>query len=121
MPLMYRPAGVTAFFRTVEEGEKAGYYRTFNAMAQAVNAAHQKGVTVDQPKQDAAPPAPVITPDDDRPKPPKPEGAAAVSVEDMPLAELRALASDYGLDTSLHHMTLRKQVREKIDAQGRTG
>jgi hypothetical protein len=55
---------------------------------------------------------------------PKPEQQAEAApaprrpLPDMELGEVKKLAEQYGLDPSVHHMTLRAQVEEKINAEG---
>lgn len=128
MPLMYRPGGVSRFFRSHGEGKAAGFYASYSDVVAACEAAQREGVQPAPVTPEGKPEPPTVAskPDDDRPKPPATEStpeptASAGDIDDMPLAALRELAGDYGLDTSLHHMTLRKQVRELIDAQGRAG
>jgi len=141
MPNMFRPGGVTRMFRSREEGLKAGFYPTFNDMAKAQKAKN-KGVEAaptPPPNEEApaaptpekaevrvenapTPPAPVLDDDnddmvipvhDDLPPPP----SARRPCPDMELGEVKKLAEEFGLDTTVHHMTLRAQVEEKLNAE----
>ena len=106
---MYRPNAVTGKFRTVEEGRKAGYFETFQEMAAAQK---KKAAAPTPPVQDTVPPTPPPAPVTDAPQPPAED-------EDEPLTrqEILSYAEDHGLDTSIHHIHLRKQVEELINAE----
>lgn len=127
MPTMYRPGGVSHFFRTREEGQKAGFFDSYSDVVAACEAAQRDGSGKIEPQAvQERPPAPPVAPaPDDRPQPPKPpqEPPSAVSADDideLPLENLRALAADLGMDVSVHHRTLRKQVKEHYsNAQSR--
>jgi hypothetical protein len=62
MPTMFRPNGVKSNFKSIEEGEKAGYYASFNEMATATKKAAAKAVEAPAPPvvTDEAPPAPPV-------------------------------------------------------------
>lgn len=144
MPQMFRPGGVRKQFKSIEDGEKAGFYASFNEMAKAQRKANPPtdACLRPAPPQDGevAPesteaPAPPGEPQDERPQPPVDEfddmvvdsdygdpapPPAQRPLPDMELGEVKALAVKYGLDPSVHHMTLRKQVEECINAQERS-
>ena len=140
MPQMFRPGGVTGNFRSFEEGERAGFYRTFNDMAKAQKAiarGEKPPVAKSAPQKPPAPPAreplkskvtgapppppPVLDDDDtmvvpvhdDLPLAPKPQRP----LPDMELGEVKKLAEEFGLDVTVHHMTLRAQVEERLNAE----
>ena len=142
MSQMYRPGGITKFFRSAEEGKKAGFYASFNEMAQAQKANKAPAPVVLTPAAEAEPApepaAPLVEPDPNKPLPvldepddmkvesdyndpcPPPAPAAATPrrpCPDMELGEVKALGLKYGLDTTVHHMTLRAQVEEKLNAE----
>jgi hypothetical protein len=135
MPQMFRPNGISKMFKSIDAGTKAGFWLTFNDMAAAVKAGKTRPDEPEQAKEPEyepqteapVPPAePVIA---GGPKPPatikeageqQAEAAPAPRrpLPDMELGEVKKLAEQYGLDPSVHHMTLRAQVEEKINAEG---
>ena len=141
--LMYRPEGVRAKFNSIEEGQKAGYFATLDELAaDCARRFKERQAGVNTPAQGAppappapephtsnvpntpAPPPPVLDADDDDDDddmvipvhddlPPAPKRP----LPDMELGEVKALAVEYGIDPTLHHMVLRKQVEEKLNAE----
>ena len=126
MPEMFRPGGVKKFFGDPEQGRRAGFFDSFNDMAQAQREAAGKApaVVATPVVEQTAPPAPPVEDVvDDRPQPVLDDELKAkpkMALPDMLLGEVKALAEKYGLDTSVHHMTLRKQVEECINAKERS-
>jgi hypothetical protein len=137
MPQMFRPNGISKMFKSIDAGTKAGFWLTFNDMAAAVKAGKTRPDEPEQAKepepelQTEAPVPPVETVVAGGPKPPESYKEAAEQQElgkevpqarmplpDMKLGKVKKLAEQYGLDTTVHHMTLRAQVEEKINAEG---
>ena len=94
MPQMYRAGGVTRFFRSPDEGRKSGFYLTFSEMANA-----QRN------------PAPLVEPVV------MPVIEAAVADERLTRETILQVAKEEGLDATVHHTKLRKQVEELVDAE----
>jgi hypothetical protein len=138
MPQMFRPNGISKMFKSIDAGTKAGFWLTFNEMAAAVKAGKTRP---DEPEQATEP---EYAPQVDAPVPPVAEVVAGgptppesykeageqqqelgkeppqrrMPLPNMELGEVKKLAEQYGLDPSVHHMTLRAQVEEKINAEG---
>ena len=125
MPQMYRAGGIRKVFRSIEEGTKAGFYPSFNAMARANKDGEKVPEIAPAPVSDTPEPAPVPpvaeAPAEDAPPAPPAEETPAPQAKrpcpDMSLDEVRAVAEENGLDTSVHHMTLRAQVEEILNAK----
>ena len=105
---MYRPNAVTGKFRSIEEGRKAGYYETFSEMAAAQK---EKQDAPRPPVQDTVAPVPPVAAASDAPQPPTEDDATLTRAEILDYAEA------HGMDTSIHHLHLRKQVEEAIHAE----
>ena len=94
MPLMYRPGGVQKFFNSTDEGEKAGFFPSYSDVVAACEAAQNNGGE-------------------------SIESSSSVDVDGLSVEALRDLADAHGLDSSVHHKKLRRQVREFVNAQVR--
>jgi hypothetical protein len=122
MPQMYRAGGKSVFFKSFEAGEKAGFLRSYNDVAKAQRALLQGSASAAAPKPvfDEVPPAP---PAEEpaataRPKPPADDPVAPkMPLSDLSLVQVKAEAERLGLDTTVHHMTLRKQVEESLNVE----
>jgi len=100
-------------FRNREEGLKAGFFDSFNDLAKH----HRAIARGDTPEPVVEPPAEEevdieeVTTTPSAPQRPMP---------DLSSAEVKDLAEQYDIPTeNVHHMTLRKQVEEYLDAQRR--
>jgi len=134
---MFRVPGVRRKFNNIQEGETVGFFATFNEAAQDNKRRHKAMNTlVDALPPDDAPPAPPVeketvtgedapaeTPDapDGDAAPPAPPVAESTAPRqpcpDLNRSQVLKLAEEHGLDTSVHHMTLRTQVEEILNAQ----
>lgn len=109
MPVMYRPKGVTRPFPTFAEGERQGFYRSFNDMAQAQKKKADP-VEVEIPEVPPEPPSAEDTEvKADAPQPPILPG------DDLPIERIRELAEELGLDSKMHHTKLRPLVMAQLD------
>lgn len=127
MPDMFRPNGVTKFFKDVEVGLKAGFFRTFNEVAEHCEAIKNGGAAAPSPVADTTPPAPpAALVDPNAPKPPADDSGSEDAakrhlspdmIEAATVEELKAWASELGIEPEQHHMTLRKVIRETLDAE----
>jgi hypothetical protein len=90
--LMIGKGGRRQMFATLQEGEDAGFYPTFNDMAKACN----RAVAAPEPPPAAPEPAP----------------EASVSMD-----KIREYAQLFGFDPAMHHATMRKKVEEQLNAE----
>jgi hypothetical protein len=111
MPQMYRAGGITRFFRSPDEGRKSGFYLTFSEMANAQRKPAPLVEPVVMPVIEAAVvDAPVI------------DGwviedGHLVADERLTREKILQVAKEEGLDTTVHHTILRKQVEELVNAE----
>ena len=130
MPNMFRAGGKQKFFRSIEEGIKAGYLPSYNDVALQCSGGE---TTATEPVKhepleipDGPPPVPpaeekVVDPT--MPAPVLDATAADTTVAprrpmpDMELGEVKAKAVELGIDPEQHHMTLRKQVEDALNVE----
>jgi hypothetical protein len=96
---MYKPKGERKNFDNPTDGLKAGYFVTYNEMAQA----YANGVIDDNGERVV-----IDEVEDD-----------SIDIDTLTVDELRNMAPDLGIDPTQHHATLRKQIRELVHAQVR--
>ena len=116
MPVMYA-VGRRKVFRTLEEGTKAGYYPSYNDLAAAKRREKYGDPEPQADLYDLVEEAAAVM--DANPGAVEEAIKSESAVTSMPTEQVRELGKQLGIEDadSMHHMTLRKQVEERLNAQ----